>query len=167
MENLNLKCPDKDTIYKYFRMELDNEQLLSLNKHFAFCDKCLNQYNYFDDYISTRALSSNVIKEIWKDSDIDTFEYAAADSHNNKDFELTSSKGKYIAKLLQYASDPCINLLVINVLIDSKGKLRVSHIKNGKTIPIGEEDIDGLNEFCFSVSSDIVLKELIIDIVNN
>jgi hypothetical protein len=107
------------------------------------------------------------MKEIWKDSDMDTFQYAAADSANNKDFELTSSKGKYVAKLLQYSGDQSKCLLVINILNGNKGKLRVIHLRDGKVTLIGEEDVEGSNEFCFSVGSNIVLKELIIEIVNN
>lgn len=166
MSDLKDVCPTSETILKYFYMDLDRLEMRKVEEHFSQCDQCLEDIDYYKTFAEQIKLSSRFQKEIWLNSNTDTFSVAAAGSYDNSISELKSSDGKYILQKIPYLEDEKNSLLVIKLTDPNvRGKLSLNYLDDSGIVLIGSALIDNENKACFDVATDIKLKNLLITVI--
>lgn len=160
-------CPTPETILKYFYRELDRTSMKKIEEHFSQCGQCIEEIDYYRTFAEQIMLSARVQKELWLNSNIDTFFVVAADSYDYKEIsQLNSTNGKYVLQKIPYIEDEHISLLVIKLTeTDIHGKLSLYHLNDSKPVLIGSALIDNENKVCFDVKSDIQLKKLLVTVI--
>ncbi|MDF2985946.1 MAG: hypothetical protein K0R50_1456 [Eubacterium sp.] len=160
-------CPTPDMILKYFYMELDEEETNIIETHFAICSRCHSEYDYYGAFIEQITPSAKVQKELWLNSNSDTFSVAAAASYGTAGTsELISNDGKYHLKKIAYMDDSCTSLLVVKLIYPGiSGRISVYMLEDYTSIFIGSELTDEDNKVCFEVSSDIKLTNLLVTFI--
>ncbi|NLD49611.1 MAG: hypothetical protein GX660_20890 [Clostridiaceae bacterium] len=167
MNTINEICPSPDIIRKYYSMKLDKDKLSEVEEHFAHCNKCLINSDYYGEFIKQITLSSTVQKEFYKNSNADTVYVAVAEGYdNNATSEMKSKDGKYNIKLIPYLDESNKALLVVKILDENMhGSLKVDLIDNSSHALVGVQSITDEQQVCFEVDCNINLKNILISIV--
>lgn len=167
MKTLKELCPAPAEIRKYYNMELEEDDLIIIEEHFAHCTKCLKTYAHYEEFIDQITLSASVQKDLWLNSNADSFNVAVAEGYNDTlTSEIKSKDGKYILKLIPYLDESHKALLVIELTdVSIQGSLRVDLLDCTSPVLIGVQPISNESQVCFEVQYDINLRNIIITIV--
>lgn len=168
MNNSSGNCPTPEKILKYFLMELTKDEENKIESHLSECSRCISEYDYYGDFIEQITLSAKVQKELWQNSNVDTFSVAAAASYNTSGItEIISTDKKYILKKISYLDDADTSLLVVKMIDSSiSGRISVYYLEETVSLFIGSELTDEDNKVCFEVSSDIQLTKLLVTFIS-
>lgn len=145
-------------------MELEENELNEIEEHFSHCTECLINYSYYEEFIEQITLSAAVQKELWSNSNADSFTVAVAEGYNDTvTSEIKSKDGKYILKLIPYIDESHKALLAIELAnVSIQGSIRVDLIDSTGSVLIGIQQISDENQVCFEVDSNINLRNIII-----